>query len=99
MERIIRIKNTVGIAHIMMIFRGYVSIQRQMIEQILLIQNTDVAVGRAGRITIMASENKKNKAKNSPLINGADKEDCRMKRVMYYTKRDRNKLKKIDFGE
>lgn len=47
----------------------------------------------------MASENKKNKAKNSHLINGADKEDCKMKRVMYYTKRDRNKLKKIDFGE
>lgn len=47
----------------------------------------------------MASENKKNKAKNSPLINGADKEDCKMKRVMYFTKRDRNKLKRIDFAE
>lgn len=47
----------------------------------------------------MASENKKNKAKNSYLINGADKEDCRMKRVMYYKKRDRNKLKRIDFAE
>ena len=48
---------------------------------------------------IVASENKKNKAKNSTLINGADKENCRMKRVMYYTKRDRNKLKRIEFYE
>ena len=47
----------------------------------------------------MASENKKNKAKNSPLINGADKEDCKMKRVMYFAKRERNKLKRIDFAE
>lgn len=82
-----------------MISVGYALIQKQRIERILRTMNTFVVVGRVWRITIMASENKKNKAKNSPLINGADKEDCRMKRVMYYTKRDRNKLKKIDFGE
>lgn len=45
----------------------------------------------------MASKNKKNKARNSYLLNGADKLDCRMKRTMYYTKRQRNrwKLQKI----
>lgn len=42
----------------------------------------------------MASENKKRKAKNSYLHNGGDKEDSRMKRTMYFTKRQRNKLKK-----
>lgn len=41
----------------------------------------------------MSSENKKHKAKNSFLHNGGDKEDCRLKRVMYYTKRQRNKIK------
>lgn len=40
----------------------------------------------------MSSENKKRKAKNSFLHNGGDKED-RLKRVMYYTKRQRNKIK------
>ena len=49
MERIIRIKITVGIAHIMMIFRGYVLIQRQRTEQTLLITNINAAVGRVGR--------------------------------------------------
>ena len=43
----------------------------------------------------MASENKKRKARNSYLYNGADKSDCKMKRIMYYTKRQRNKNKKI----
>ena len=42
----------------------------------------------------MASENKKRKAKNSYLHNGADKEDGRLKRHMYYTKRQRNSIKK-----
>lgn len=41
----------------------------------------------------MASKNKKNKAKNSYIHNGADKYDCKMKRSMYFTKRQRNKLK------
>lgn len=44
----------------------------------------------------MASENKKRKARNSYLINGSDRLDCKMKRVAYYTKRDRSKNKKID---
>lgn len=45
-------------------------------------------------VKFMASENKKKKAKNSYLYNGGDKEDCKMKRIMYFTKRQRNKLKK-----
>lgn len=38
-------------AHIMMIFRGYVSIQRQRTERTLLITNINAAVGRVGRIS------------------------------------------------
>ena len=45
----------------------------------------------------MASENKKRKAKNSYLYNGADKCDIKMKRIMYFTKRQRNKIKNINF--
>lgn len=82
-----------------MISVGYASIRNQRKERILRMMNIHVSVGKAGTIAIMSSENKKNKAKNSRLINGADKEDCRMKRIMYYTKRDRNKLKKIEFYE
>lgn len=41
----------------------------------------------------MASENKKRKAKNSYLYNGADKTDGKLKRVLYFTKRERNKNK------
>lgn len=37
----------------------------------------------------MASENKKQKAKNSHLHNGADKQDGKLKRSMYFTKRMR----------
>lgn len=37
----------------------------------------------------MASENKKRKAKNSYLYNGADKIDGKLKRNMYFTKRER----------
>lgn len=47
----------------------------------------------------MASENKKRKAKNSYLHNGGDRLDLKMKRIAYYTKRDRNKLKKIKLDE
>lgn len=43
----------------------------------------------------MASENKKRKAKNSYMINGGEKIDGRMKRIFYYTKRNRNTNKKI----
>lgn len=43
---------------------------------------------------VLASENKKRKAKNSYIHNGADKKDCKMKRYMYFTKRDRVRLKK-----
>ena len=42
---------------------------------------------------IMASENKKRKAKNSYLHNGADKMDGKHKRIMYFTKRERQKNK------
>ena len=41
----------------------------------------------------MASENKKRKAKNRYLISGADKLDGKMKRIMYYTKRQRRQMK------
>lgn len=43
----------------------------------------------------MASENKKRKARNSYLYNGADKIDGKMKRIMYFTKRQRNTNKKV----
>lgn len=43
----------------------------------------------------MASKSKKNKAKNSYLMYGADRLDLKMKRIAYYTKRDRNKNKKM----
>ena len=42
----------------------------------------------------MASRNKKKKAKNSYMINGGEKCDLRLKRIMYYSKRERNRLKK-----
>lgn len=44
----------------------------------------------------MASKNKKNKARNSYIYNGAEKLDDKGKRWMYYTKRQRNKNKKIE---
>lgn len=43
----------------------------------------------------MASNKKKNKAKNSYLHNGADKKDGKLKRSMYFTKRERQKNKII----
>jgi len=46
----------------------------------------------------MSSENKKRKAKNSHLHNGADKLDGKLKRNMYFTKRLRMKNKKIDLN-
>lgn len=39
----------------------------------------------------MASLNKKRKARNSYLHNGGDKLDCKLKRTMYFTKRQRRK--------
>ena len=44
----------------------------------------------------MASENKKRKAKNSYLHNGADKMDGKCKRIMYFTKRLRKRNKDFD---
>ena len=41
----------------------------------------------------MASENKKEKARNSYLHNGADKMDGKLKRSMYFTKRMRKQIK------
>lgn len=46
----------------------------------------------------MASENKKRKARNSYIYNGGEKDDTKMKRIMYFNKRKRNKNKKIDFS-
>ncbi len=43
----------------------------------------------------MASENKKRKAKNSYLYNGGDKVDNKIKGLTYFTKRQRNKSKKM----
>lgn len=44
----------------------------------------------------MASQNKKRKAKNSCLSNGGEKLDGKNKRIMYYTKRQRKKLKEME---
>lgn len=45
----------------------------------------------------MASKNKKNKAKNSFIDGGAEKQkDIKYKRIWYYTKADRQKNKKIE---
>lgn len=44
----------------------------------------------------MCSENKKRKARNSYLINGGTKIDGKMKRTLYYRKRDRVENKKIE---
>jgi len=41
----------------------------------------------------MTSQNKKKKARNSYFFSGADKTDIKMKRRLYYTKRQRNKIK------
>lgn len=41
----------------------------------------------------MASQNKKNKARNSYMENGGERRDDKMKRINYYKKRDRQKLK------
>lgn len=42
----------------------------------------------------MASKNKKNKAKNSFLYNGGEKDTIKLKRIKYYNKRQRNEIKK-----
>ena len=52
MERIIRIKNTVGIAHIMMIGLGHVLIQKHMIEQILRMKPMCAIAG--GKVMIVS---------------------------------------------
>ena len=44
----------------------------------------------------MASQNKKRKAKNSYISNGGEKLDEKNKRIMYYTKRQRKKLKEME---
>ena len=44
----------------------------------------------------MSSQSKKNKAKNSFIYNGGEKnslEEWKCRRIAYYTKRDRNKNK------
>lgn len=43
----------------------------------------------------MASENKKRKAKNSYLYNGGTRIDGKMKRILYFRKRDRVASKRI----
>lgn len=44
----------------------------------------------------MSSENKRRKAKNSYLYNGGDKNDCKMKWIMYFTKRQRVKNNQVE---
>ena len=44
----------------------------------------------------MTSQNKKRKAKNSYIHNGGEKIDEKNKRIMYYTKRQRKKLKEME---
>ena len=44
----------------------------------------------------MASQNKKKKAKNSYLSNDEEKLDGKNKRTMYYTKRQRKKVKESE---
>ena len=44
----------------------------------------------------MVYENKKRKARNSYLYNGGEKLDGNMKRIMYYTKRQRKRLKEME---
>ena len=46
----------------------------------------------------MASEIKKNKEKNSCLHNGAEKYDYKLKRIVVFAKRKRNKNKYLDFN-
>ncbi len=43
----------------------------------------------------MASENKKRKSKNSFLYEGGEKTDFKLKRIMFFNKRLRKKLKDI----
>ena len=48
----------------------------------------------------MASQNKKNKAKNSFIYNGAEaQKDIKRKRIWYFTKADRVKTKLISKDE
>lgn len=47
----------------------------------------------------MASQNKKNKARNSYCTNGAEKLTSKCKRVMYFNKRKRNELKSFERSE
>lgn len=44
----------------------------------------------------MASENKKRKSKNSFLYEGGEKTDLKIKRLMFFNKRLRKKLKNIE---
>jgi len=47
----------------------------------------------------MASENKKNKSKNSHWESGFEKNVFRFKREGFFNKKQRNKIKKIDESE
>ena len=41
----------------------------------------------------MTSQNKKNKARNSYIYNGGEKDTIKLKRLCYYNKKMRNKIK------
>lgn len=41
----------------------------------------------------MTSQSKRNKAKNSYIHNGGEKDTIKLKRVKYYNKRQRNEIK------
>jgi len=42
----------------------------------------------------MSSQSKKNKARNSFMMNGGEKQDSKIKRINYFKKRDRVRLNK-----
>lgn len=41
----------------------------------------------------MTSQNKKNKARNSYIYNGGEKDTIKLKRIKYYNKRQRKEIK------
>ena len=44
----------------------------------------------------MSSQSKKNKARNSYIYNGGEKDTIKLKRLCYYNKKMRNKIKAED---
>lgn len=59
----------------------------------------DIISSDIERGNIMCSLNKKRKAKNSYMRNGGEKIDGKMKRLFYFTKRQRNQNSKVNKNE